>query len=139
MQIREISLKELETVYSVVKELYTELSYEVFEDRIYDMRHMEYKMMGIFQRESLVCYAGVAIETSLEYGRSLSVYDFVTKREFQKQGYAHMMLDYLEDYAKMAACEQLLLRSSNSTMESMCKKTGFHKKNYIFLKNIKYN
>jgi len=136
MQIREISLKELDSVYGVVKELYTELSYEAFEDRIYDMRHMEYKMIGIFEREKLLNYAGVTIETSLEHGRVLSIYDFVTKKEFQKQGYGHMMCEYLQDYAKMAACEKLLLRSSRSSMDEMCIQEGFEKKSSLYCKNI---
>jgi len=61
MQIRELDLKELLTAYEVVSQLRTSLSYKEFEDLIYDMRDMEYKMIGIMDGETLITYAGVAV------------------------------------------------------------------------------
>jgi len=64
MQIREMSLKELYDVYDLVVQLYCELDYDEFEDLIYDMRD-RYKMFGILEKEELVAFAGVSIETNL--------------------------------------------------------------------------
>ena len=41
MQIRELDLKELPEAYEVLSQLRCELSYDEFEDLIYEMRHKD--------------------------------------------------------------------------------------------------
>ncbi|MDQ1337990.1 MAG: hypothetical protein QG617_957 [Campylobacterota bacterium] len=65
MQIRELDLKELLSAYDAVSQLRTTLTYDEFEDLIYEMRSMEYKMFGIMDGEKLIAYAGAAIQTNL--------------------------------------------------------------------------
>lgn len=108
MQIRELSLKELLSAYEVVRELYEDLSYQEFEDLIYDMRHIEYKMIGIFEKEQLVSYAGVAVSTDLIHKRHLRVYEFITAKAYDKEKYDTLLYEYLYDYAKMGMCESLV-------------------------------
>jgi GNAT superfamily N-acetyltransferase len=138
MQIREITLKELYTAYELVKELRKELSYDEFEDLIYDMRHMEYKMMGIFEKEQLICYAGVAVQTNLYHKRHLYIFDLVTDVKYRSRGYGGMMLEYLRDYAKTAACEYLVLSSGLQREDAhrFYEKEGFLKKSYLFVHAI---
>ncbi|WP_455755535.1 GNAT family N-acetyltransferase [Sulfurimonas sp.] len=108
MQIRELDLKELYTVYEVVKQLRTELSYEEFEDLIYDMRHMEYKMIGILEGDELITYAGVSIQTTLKDKRHLKVYDFITDEKYDSKKYDEIMKEYLYDYSKTGMCESII-------------------------------
>lgn len=108
MQIRELDLKELEQAYTVVRQLRPELSYKEFEDLIYDMRHTEYKMLGIFERGELVTYAGVSVSTTLRDKRHLCVYDFVTDKKESMNTYPEMMRKYIQDYAKTYMCEKIL-------------------------------
>jgi len=108
MQIREISLKELDVVYEVVSELYPNMSYSTFEDLIYDMRYMEYKMIGIFEKENIISFAGVCIQTTLKDGRFLKVFDFKTKNCFNIKKYDSILKEYLDDYAKIAMCERVV-------------------------------
>lgn len=108
MQIRELDLKELYTVYDVLVQLHTEVSYKEFEDLVYDMRHMEYKMIGIMEGEELISYAGVCVHTTFKNKRHLKVYDFITSNKYTKEKYDAVMREYLEDYAKMAMCERVL-------------------------------
>ena len=82
MQIREISLKELDLVYDVVVELYDSLTYDEFEDLIYEMRDMNYKMLGIIDKDELISYAGVTIQTTFLDKRHLRVFDFITSKTF---------------------------------------------------------
>jgi hypothetical protein len=112
MQIRELSLKELLSAYEVVRFLYPELSYKLFEDLIYDMRHMEYKMIGIFEKEKLISYAGVAVSTDLIYQRHLRVYEFISDPNYDTAKYDALLYEYLRDYAKMAMCKTLLFSQS---------------------------
>ncbi len=138
MQIRELDLKELYTAYDVVKQLRVNLKYKEFEDLIYDMRDMEYKMIGIFDDETLITYAGVSVQTNLYHKRHLFVYELVTDEKYRGQKYGVMMLDYLHDYAKMGMCENIVL-SSNLEREQahqFYEKNGFDKKSFVFLKSV---
>ena len=108
MQIRELDLKELYTVYDIVSQLHTQLSYKEFEDLIYDMRHMDYKMIGIVESGELITFAGVSIQTTLTNKRHLKVFELVTNKEYDPIKYDKMMKNYLEDYAKMGMCESVV-------------------------------
>ena len=108
MQIRELDLKELYSVYDVVSELHVELSYEDFEDLIYDMRHMDYKMIGIMEKDDLITFAGVAILTTLKDKRHLKVFDFKTSNRYDAKKYDAIMSEYLHDYARTAMCESVI-------------------------------
>lgn len=77
------------------------------------MRHMEYKMFGIMDGEKLITYSGIAVQTNLYHKRHLYVFDLVTDMEYRDKGYAKMMLEYLNDYAKMAMCENIVLSSGS--------------------------
>ena len=138
MQIRELDLKELDTVYNVLSQLREELSYKEFEDLIYDMRHMEYKMIGIMENEGLITYAGVAVQTNLYHKRHLYVFDLVTDKEYRGQGYGVMMLEYLKDYAKMGMCENIVLSSGFAREDAhrFYKNDGFSKKSFMFVKTL---
>ena len=138
MQIRELDLKELQTVYEVISQLRTELSYKEFEDLIYDMRHMEYKMIGIMEGEELFAYAGVAVQTNLYHKRHLYVFDLVTDEKYRANGYGKMMLDYLVDYAKMGMCENIVLSSGFAKEDAhrFYEENGFDKKSSVFLKTL---
>ncbi|WP_304546070.1 GNAT family N-acetyltransferase [Sulfurimonas microaerophilic] len=138
MQIRELTLKELDTAWEVVKQLRVSLDYKEFEDLIYEMRDINYTMIGIFERDKLITYAGVAVTTNLYHKRHLFVYELVTDEMFRSKGYGVMILDYLKDYAKMAACENLVLSSGLEREDAhrFYEKNGFSKKSFVFVKNI---
>ncbi len=102
MQIREISLKELYEAYELVKKIY-DIPYELFEDRIYEMRDT-YKMIGVFEKERLLAYAGVEIKTTLKEGRHIRVYELIAVDEKSLQE----LQDYLKDYAKISMAKKVV-------------------------------
>lgn len=108
MQIRELDLKELYIAYNVVTQLNLGLTYQVFEDLIYDMRHMEYKMFGTMDGEKLITYAGVAIQTTLKNRRHLKVFELITDKNYDSKKYDKIMKDYLDDYARVGMCEKVV-------------------------------
>jgi len=138
MQIRELDLKELYTAYDVLSQLRVSLSYKEFEDLIYDMRYMEYKMIGIMDGDELITYAGVAVQTNLYHKRHLYVFDLVTDKKYRGKEYGKMMLDYLVDYAKMGMCENIVLSSgfARESAHLFYEKNGFVKKSFLFLKAL---
>lgn len=138
MQIREILLTELDDAYEVIKELRTELSYSEYEDLVYDMRHQEYKIFGLYHQDTLSTYAGVAVQTNLYWKRHLFVYDLVTKPNLRSIGHGKAMLEYLEDYAKIMQCTQLALSSGliRHDAHRFYEREGYEKKGYTFLKQL---
>lgn len=101
-----MDLKELDSAYMLVKKLYTDMSYEAFEDAVYEMEKENYTMIGAFVRGDIVGYAGVKIATSLKHGRHLLVYEFTTLQD--SKGVYEELLGYLRDFAKMGMCQALL-------------------------------
>ncbi|WP_428738030.1 GNAT family N-acetyltransferase [Sulfurimonas sp.] len=109
MQIRELTLKELDVAWEIVGQFYTHLNYDEFEDLIYEMRDINYTMIGVFEQEKLVAYAGVAISINLVDKRHLFVYEIIVKQKIDEQEkYKNFLISYLEDYAKMGACEKVV-------------------------------
>lgn len=138
MQIRELSLRELSSAYELVSQLRTSLSYDEFEDLIYEMRSIEYKMFGITEGEELITYAGVSIQTNLYHKRHLFVFDLVTHEAYRGKGYGVMMLEFLRDYAKMGMCENIVLSSGFQREDAhrFYENNGFGKKSFVFLKEV---
>lgn len=138
MQIREMDLKELFEIYELIKQLHTHLSYKEFEDLIYDMRYMEYKMFGLFERGELIAFAGAAVQTTLAHKRHLNIFDLVTDEKERFMGYAKLMLLFLQDYAKAAMCEKIVLSNAfvYEDAEMFYTKNGFTKVAYTLVKTL---
>ncbi|MDF1878892.1 GNAT family N-acetyltransferase [Sulfurimonas sp. SAG-AH-194-C20] len=138
MQIREMNLKELDVIYEVLSQLRTGLTFKEFDDLVYDMRHMEYKMLGLFEKNKLITYAGVAVQTNFYHKRHLYIYDLVTDSEYRSKKFANEMMEYLEVYAKTAMCEKIVLSSSiqREKAHNFYEKNGFTKKSYVFMKSL---
>jgi GNAT superfamily N-acetyltransferase len=137
MQIREITLKELDIAYEVIKEL-RNLSYDEFEDLIYEMRHQEYKILGLFERGELQTYAGVCIASNLYHKKHLYIYDLVTKASARSQKFGAEMLIYLEDYAKIFQCQKIVLSSGLQRKDAhhFYEKNGFEATSFLFVKTL---
>ena len=111
MQIRELTLQELDIIYEMI-ELKYELSYDEFEDLIYDMK--DYKMFGIFECDILLCYAGLTIETTLFLKRHLKIHELITVEIKNAQKYSDEMKLYLQDFAKISACQSIIIQDTKS-------------------------
>ncbi|MBL1244569.1 MAG: GNAT family N-acetyltransferase [Sulfurimonas sp.] len=138
MQIREMNLKELDVIYEVLSQLRAGLTFKEFDDLVYDMRHMDYKMIGLFERGKLITYAGVAVQTNFYHKRHLYVYDLVTDSAYRSQSFGKEMMEYLEVYAKTAMCENIVLSSGLQREKAhiFYNKSGFMKKSYVFIKSL---
>jgi GNAT superfamily N-acetyltransferase len=138
MQIRELDLKELPEAYEVLTQLRVGLSYEEFEDLVYEMRHKEYKMIGVFEGVELVTYAGVFIQTNLYHKRHLFIDDLVTYDSVRSRGYGDAMMEYLVNYAKVAMCENIVLSSGTQRLDAhrFYEALGFKKLSYMFVKEV---
>jgi len=141
MQVRELKLTELDVAYEVLKELRVELSYDEFEDIVYQMQDQNYKIFGVYERDELITYAGVSVQSNLYHKRHLFMYELVTKATHRSRGYAKEMLFYLHDYAKMFKCENIVLTSGNQRVDAhrFYEREGFDKKSFMYVKAIMEN
>jgi GNAT superfamily N-acetyltransferase len=139
MQIRELDLKEIPEAYEVLNQLRVDMDYEEFEDLIYEMRHKDYKMIGVYEASELVTYAGVHVQTNLYHKRHLFVDDLVTYDSFRSRGYGDAMLEYLVNFAKIAMCENIVLSSTIENLDAhkFCDMMGFKRESFIFVKSVK--
>lgn len=136
MQIRELDLKELDIAYELVSQFYEEISYKEFEDTIYDMRDMNYLMIGIIERGVLVSYAGIAISTNLQYKRHLQIYELVTDQKYRGQKYAKTLLSYIDDYAKIGMCSNITAFALNEEHKKFLINNGFEQKYLTLIKRL---
>ena len=118
MQIRELNLTELDIAFELISQLYPTLSYDEYEDLIYQMQDKKYKIFGLFEKESLLCYAGVSVDTTLIHKRHLYIHDLVTTSSRRFQGLSKEMLIYLRDYAKMLQCESLITTTAQTQFDA---------------------
>ena len=125
-----MNLKELDGIYEVLSQLRVDLSFKEFDDLVYDMRDMDYKMIGLFERGKLITYAGVAVQTNFYHKRHLYVYDLVTDSSYRSQSFGKEMMEYLHVYAKTAMCENIVLSSEFQREKAhvFYEKSGFIKK-----------
>lgn len=102
MQIRELSLKELDIAYSIITKEYNDLSYNEFEDLIYEMQSENYKMIALLQMGEIKGFVGLKIKTNIRYKRYLEIDDYIVENPNEDE-----ISRYLLDYAKMAACTHI--------------------------------
>ncbi len=138
MQMREIKLTELEDAFKIVQELKIGLDYNEYEDIVYEMRHQDYKMYGVYEKEKLVCYCGFSILTNLYYKRHLYVYELITPQKSRGLGYASEMLRYINDLANINNCDNIVLNSSLKRDNALryYENRGFEEVSKIFLKTL---
>jgi GNAT superfamily N-acetyltransferase len=139
MQIRELDLKELPEAYEVLCQLRVDMDYKEFEDLVYEMRHKEYKMIGVFEALELVTYVGVYVQTNFHYKRHLFVDDLVTYDSFRSRGYGDAMFEYLVNFAKVAMCENIVVSSviDNIDAHKFFETMDFERESYTFVKSLK--
>ncbi len=138
MQIRELNLTELDIAFELISQLYPTLSYDEYEDLIYQMQDKNYKIFGLFEKESLLCYAGVSVDTTLIHKRHLYIYDLVTTASHRFQGLAKEMLIYLRDYAKMFQCESLITTTTQTQFDAhqLYINNGFDEQMNLLVKSL---
>ena len=102
MQIRELDLKELYEAYELVSILY-DITYKEFEDLIYEMKD-SYKMLGVFDKNTLLAYAGIKILTTLKDKRHIRVFDIVAKDDRSLSE----LKSYIQDYAKISMAQKVI-------------------------------
>lgn len=141
MQTRELLLTELDTVYELIEELPYQLSYSEFEDTVYEMRHQEYKMFGVFECDMLVAFIGITIQSNLFYGKYLSINDFSILNLKNSKNYIYELLHYILDNAKLLKIRTVVVISpvDDEIKSIMIKEFSFKENSMKLLTKIMVN
>jgi GNAT superfamily N-acetyltransferase len=111
MTVKEIIDKnELETVFPIIKELRTHLSFSDF-IFLYEQAKQsdDYKVVGIYQQASCVGVMGYRVLFDLVHGKHLYVDDLVTTQSVRPRGVGKKLLQFAEEEAKKLGCKGLRL------------------------------
>ena len=68
-----------------------------------------YRLMGLWENDSLVALAGFRVIENLVHGAHLYVDDLVTSEEARGQGYGALLLRRLREESRLLGCHKLLL------------------------------
>ncbi|OUL23730.1 GNAT family N-acetyltransferase [Nostoc sp. RF31YmG] len=102
---------EIERCFAIIQALRPHLIASEFVSRIKRQEQQGYRLAYLEDEASIKAVAGFRIAESLSWGKFLYVDDLVTQESDRSQGYGTNLLNWLLDYAKANACEQLHLDS----------------------------
>ncbi|OUL37287.1 GNAT family N-acetyltransferase [Nostoc sp. T09] len=102
---------EIERCFVIMQALRPHLIANDFVSRIKRQEQQGYQLAYLEDEGSIKAVAGFRIAESLSWGKFLYVDDLVTLESERSQGYGTNLLNWLVDYAKANACEQLHLDS----------------------------
>ncbi|BAY93623.1 MULTISPECIES: GNAT family N-acetyltransferase [unclassified Tolypothrix] len=102
---------EIERCFAIMQALRPHLIASDFVTRIRRQQQQGYRLAYLEDEGTVRAVAGFRISESLSWGKFLYVDDLVTQEGDRSQGYGSHLLNWLLDYAKSHACEQLHLDS----------------------------
>ncbi|BAY10581.1 GNAT family N-acetyltransferase [Calothrix sp. NIES-2098] len=102
---------EIERCFPIMQALRPHLIASDFVSRIRRQEQQGYQLAYLEDDGSIKAVGGFRIGESLSWGKFLYVDDLVTQESDRSQGYGTHLLNWLFDYAKANACEQLHLDS----------------------------
>ena len=137
MQIREIKLTELYTVYEILKSQKKDMEYKEYEDLVYEMIKENYKILSIIDKEKAITYAGIKIQTDLTYKRHLYVNELITDTKENSSYYNKEMLSYLIDYARINQCKNIVIPIDNhNELSKLAIANNFKKLNLSYFTKV---
>lgn len=99
--------------FPVLRELRPKLDEGDFARRAAELREQHgYTLVYIDEGGSVPAAAGFRIVESLDWGKALYIDDFVTAKEFRRQGHGDRLLEWLIAEARRQQCAQIHLDSA---------------------------
>jgi hypothetical protein len=109
MQIREITLSELDLAYEIFKYSNKNITYKEYEDIIYQAVKENYKIILAIINNKPLAYAAIRIQTNIEYKKHIIIDEIIIKNDENKIDNYNELVFYLKDYAKMNQCHEIIV------------------------------
>lgn len=108
MKIIELKTKEeLLMGYSLLKELYPDLTLVEYEKQLAVMLPHNYSMLAVYEESEIIGISGVWLGHKLWCGKYLELDNVVVAQSRRSQGVGAMMFDYAKKLAKKNACSSI--------------------------------
>jgi len=108
MKIVELKTKEeLLMGYSLLKELYPDLTLVEYEKQLEVMLPHNYSMLAVYEETEIIGISGVWLGHKLWCGKYLELDNVVVAQSWRSQGVGAMMFDYAKKLAKKNACSSI--------------------------------
>ncbi len=140
LSIREIPANnEAAIAFPVISQLRTELTLDKYLKTLETMNKEGYRIICLFENDTVVAYAGIAQRTNLYYQKHVWVYDLVTDTQQRSKGYGELLLDQLGKWAKEHDCYCIALASGFARLDAHRfyeEKMHYQKASYSFIKKL---
>src|SRR5690625_3374358 len=135
--IRELKTEaELTEAFPVMQQLRTHLDLRPYLELIKEVQEKHgYRVHALYDAEEIVAVIGYMPMTTLYYGRSIWICDFVTDSKKRSKGYGRELLSFIEDQAAKEGYESLALSSGLQREDAHRfyeEKMNYDKKSYVF-------
>ncbi len=98
--------------FPVMRQLRDHLTEDEYLSRLREMAADGYRLVALYEGESIVALAGIGRGLNFYYGRYLWVYDLITAEESRSRGYGKALLEHVEGIARREGCDTVALSSA---------------------------
>lgn len=140
MQIKEIETPvELEAIFPVLRELRTELTYEVFLGTFEEASlRDEYRFLGAFEGHRCVAVAGFRVLHDYVHGRHVYVDDLVVTESERSKGWGAQLLSAVEAEARALGIGKIRLctGTENHAGKKFYEREGWELRSLVYKKTL---
>lgn len=119
MEIRELNSKaEMLENYTLLTEVYPELTIEEYSKELDDMLPHNYGQVAVYEGENCLGLTGYWIGTKLWCGRYLELDNVVVSKKYRSKGAGKKLFDFMQKKAEEENCNMLALDSYSDNFKA---------------------
>lgn len=125
--------------FPLLQQLRDRLTEQQYLERLEAMRPHGYRLLALRDDGALVALAGLAVRTTLLFGRHLYVDDLVTDQAVRSRGYGARLMAEIEALARREGCGLIALASGLQREDAHRfyeQRMGFRRSSYGFVKRL---
>lgn len=133
-----IPAEKLDSIIPLLKILNPEISFEVIEKRLHEIRISNYQCVGVYSDNQLIAISGLWILNKIYAGKHIEPDNVVVHPDFRNKGVGELMMNRIHEYAIKQGCltSELNARIVNEDGARFWKKQGYEVVGYHFIKKL---
>ncbi|MCA9402250.1 MAG: GNAT family N-acetyltransferase [Candidatus Omnitrophica bacterium] len=100
---------QLTTILPLLKKLDPAIGEDVLEERLAGMMDLNYQCVGVYQNDQLIGMSGFWLLNKYYVGKHLEPDNVFILEEYRSGGLGHLLIEWLENYARKAGCRAIEL------------------------------
>ena len=137
MEIRKLEgVEEMVNYFPLLKEMYTDLTLEEYEERLLQMLPHSYHQIAVFENQKCLAICGYWLLTKVWCGKYLELDNVVVSKEVRSKGIGKKINQHLEEVALREGCKIMALDAftTNFKAHKFYYNQGFGPKGFHFVK-----